>query len=51
MIPEGGYKAIPKVHGDGWLIVGDSGQFVNSLHREGSNLAMETGRMAAAWWR
>ncbi|HLO78685.1 MAG TPA: FAD-dependent monooxygenase [Magnetospirillum sp.] len=47
LIPEGGYKAIPKVHGDGWLIVGDSGQFVNSLHREGSNLAMETGRMAA----
>jgi electron transfer flavoprotein-quinone oxidoreductase len=47
LIPEGGYKAVPKVHGDGWLIVGDSGQFVNSLHREGSNLAMETGRMAA----
>lgn len=47
LIPEGGYKAIPKVHGEGWLIVGDSGQFVNAMHREGSNLAMETGRMAA----
>ncbi len=47
LIPEGGYKAIPRLHGDGWLIVGDSGQFVNSMHREGSNLAMETGRMAA----
>jgi electron transfer flavoprotein-quinone oxidoreductase len=47
LIPEGGFNAIPKVHGDGWMIVGDSGQFVNAMHREGSNLAMETGRMAA----
>lgn len=47
LIPEGGYKAIPKVWGDGWMIVGDSGQFVNAVHREGSNLAMTTGRVAA----
>lgn len=47
MIPEGGYKAIPQLFGDGWLIVGDAGQFVNAVHREGSNLAMTTGRMAA----
>ncbi|CAB4243396.1 Protein FixC [Methylacidimicrobium sp. AP8] len=47
LIPEGGYKAIPKLFGDGWLIVGDAGMFVNSVHREGSNLAMETGRIAA----
>ncbi len=47
LIPEGGYKAMPKVFGDGWLIAGDTGQFVNSLHREGSNLAMTTGRLAA----
>ncbi|MDD2676971.1 MAG: FAD-dependent oxidoreductase [Methylacidiphilaceae bacterium] len=47
LIPEGGYKAIPKLSGDGWLIVGDAGMFVNSVHREGSNLAMETGRIAA----
>ena len=33
--------------GDGWLMVGDSAGFVNSVHREGSNLAMETGRLAA----
>ncbi|MDO8891931.1 MAG: FAD-dependent monooxygenase [Sulfurimicrobium sp.] len=47
LIPEGGYKAIPKIVGDGWLIVGDSGMFVNAVHREGSNLAMTTGRLAA----
>lgn len=46
LIPEGGYKAIPELYGDGWLIVGDAGHFVNAVHREGSNLAMTTGRLA-----
>jgi len=47
LIPEGGYRALPQIYGDGWLLVGDSAGFVNSVHREGSNLAMETGRLAA----
>jgi electron transfer flavoprotein-quinone oxidoreductase len=47
LIPEGGYKAIPQLVGDGWVVVGDAGQFVNAVHREGSNLAMTTGRVAA----
>jgi electron transfer flavoprotein-quinone oxidoreductase len=47
LIPEGGFNAVPKVYGNGWMIVGDSGGFVNSVHREGSNLAMTTGRLAA----
>jgi len=47
LIPEGGYKAIPTLYGDGWVIVGDAGQFVNAVHREGSNMAMTTGRVAA----
>lgn len=47
LIPEGGYKAIPQLVGDGWIVVGDAGQFVNAVHREGSNLAMTTGRVAA----
>jgi electron transfer flavoprotein-quinone oxidoreductase len=46
LIPEGGFHAVPKVYGDGWMIVGDSGGFVNAAHREGSNLAMTTGRLA-----
>lgn len=47
MIPEGGYRAMPELFGDGWVVVGDAGQFVNAVHREGSNLAMTTGRIAA----
>lgn len=47
LIPEGGYDAMPELCGNGWLIVGDSGMFVNAVHREGSNLAMTTGRIAA----
>jgi len=47
LIPEGGFHAIPQVYGAGWMIVGDSGGFVNAVHREGSNLAMTTGRLAA----
>ncbi|MFP3801414.1 FAD-dependent monooxygenase [Paraburkholderia sp. SIMBA_027] len=47
LIPEGGFNAIPRVYGNGWMIVGDSGGFVNAAHREGSNLAMTTGRLAA----
>ncbi len=46
LIPEGGFNAVPKIHGNGWLIVGDSGGFVNAVHREGSNLAMTSGRLA-----
>ncbi|MBL8307253.1 MAG: FAD-binding protein [Rubrivivax sp.] len=47
LIPEGGFNAVPQVYGNGWMIVGDSGGFVNAVHREGSNLAMTTGQLAA----
>jgi electron transfer flavoprotein-quinone oxidoreductase len=33
--------------GDGFLIAGDSAMLFNALHREGSNLAMASGKMAA----
>jgi electron transfer flavoprotein-quinone oxidoreductase len=46
LIPEGGYNAVPKLFGDGWLVVGDAAHLVNAVHREGSNLAMTSGRMA-----
>lgn len=46
LIPEGGYNAMPELVGEGWIVVGDAGQFVNAVHREGSNLAMTTGRIA-----
>jgi electron transfer flavoprotein-quinone oxidoreductase len=47
LIPEGGYRAIPKYIIDGMVLVGDAAMLVNSLHREGSNLAMTSGRFAA----
>jgi electron transfer flavoprotein-quinone oxidoreductase len=46
MIPEGGYKGIPKVYGPGYLVCGDSAMLSNPVHREGSNLAMTSGRLA-----
>ena len=47
LIPEGGYKAVPQLCGDGWVVVGDAAQLNNAVHREGSNLAMTSGRIAA----
>jgi len=47
LIPEGGYNAIPQLYGDGWVVVGDAAQLNNAIHREGSNLAMTSGRFAA----
>jgi len=47
LIPEGGFHAVPELTGDGVLIVGDAGGFVNmSLYKEGTNHAMDTGRLA-----
>ncbi len=47
MIPEGGYYAVPKLFSDGFMVVGDAAMLVNSVHREGSNLAIESGKLAA----
>ena len=46
LIPEGGYKKIPKLYSHGVLVAGDSAMLVNSLHWEGTNLAMMSGKMA-----
>jgi electron transfer flavoprotein-quinone oxidoreductase len=46
LIPEGGYHSIPPLSGNGWCVVGDAAQLVNFVHREGTNLAMASGRMA-----
>jgi electron transfer flavoprotein-quinone oxidoreductase len=47
MIPEGGYYAVPKLYTDGLMVAGDAAMLVNSVHREGSNLAIESGKLAA----
>ena len=46
-LSEGGYDAMPNLYGDGYLIAGDSAMMFNALHREGNNLAMASGKMAA----
>lgn len=46
-LAEGGYDTIPRLCADGCLIAGDSAMLFNALHREGTNLAMASGRMAA----
>ncbi|EQD32913.1 Electron-transferring-flavoprotein dehydrogenase [mine drainage metagenome] len=47
LIPEAVIRLSPKLYGDGWMMVGDAAMFVNAVHREGSNLAMTSGRLAA----
>ncbi|MEW5820114.1 MAG: FAD-dependent oxidoreductase [Cyanobacteriota bacterium] len=47
LIPEGGYRAIPKIYADGLMLVGDAAMLVNNVHWEGTNLAMESGILAA----
>jgi electron transfer flavoprotein-quinone oxidoreductase len=46
LIPEGGLRSVPQLSGDGWVICGDAAQLVNFVHREGTNLAMTSGRFA-----
>ncbi|WP_416151740.1 FAD-dependent oxidoreductase [Salipaludibacillus sp. HK11] len=47
LIPEGGYNTVPKLVGNGVIVTGDAAQFVNAIHREGSNMAMSSGKIAA----
>ena len=46
LIPEGGYKKIPKIVGNGVMICGDAAMLVNNMHWEGTNLAMISGKLA-----
>jgi len=46
-IPEGGWWSMPRLAGDGFLIVGDSGGFVNGQRLKGIHLAMKSGMLAA----
>lgn len=46
LIPEGGYKKIPKLYSHGVMITGDGAMLVNNVHWEGTNLAMISGKYA-----
>ncbi len=47
LIPEGGYKRIPKLASNGVMIVGDAAMLVNNIHFEGTNMALISGKLAA----
>ncbi|HEY7035846.1 MAG TPA: FAD-dependent oxidoreductase [Thermomicrobiales bacterium] len=47
LIPEGGFDRLPQLYADGVVVVGDAAGLVNPLNREGANLAMISGRLAA----
>jgi electron transfer flavoprotein-quinone oxidoreductase len=47
LIPEGGYYSLPPLYTDGFMLAGDAAQMINPSHREGSNLAMAAGMLAA----
>lgn len=46
LIPEAGYKRIPKLYTNGAMVVGDAAMLVNNVHFEGTNFAMISGKFA-----
>ena len=46
-IPGGGYFAMPRLQGDGCVLVGDTGGFVNMSRLKGIHLAIKSGMLAA----
>ncbi|MBK9707458.1 MAG: electron transfer flavoprotein-ubiquinone oxidoreductase [Acidobacteria bacterium] len=46
-IPEGGLLSQPKYFGDGFLLIGDSASFLNSMKLKGIHMAMKSGMLAA----
>ncbi|MBN1249166.1 MAG: NAD(P)-binding protein [Anaerolineae bacterium] len=47
LIPEGGYRAMPKLYTNGAMVAGDAAAMVNALHWEGTNMAIIAGKKAA----
>jgi electron-transferring-flavoprotein dehydrogenase len=46
-LPEGGLFSLPRVHGDGFLIAGDSAGLMNTMRLKGIHLALRSGMLAA----
>ncbi|MEZ6195073.1 MAG: electron transfer flavoprotein-ubiquinone oxidoreductase [Planctomycetota bacterium] len=46
-VPEGGFFSRPRSHGDGFLILGDSGSLLNIARLKGIHTAMKSGLLAA----
>ncbi|MCL6464254.1 MAG: electron transfer flavoprotein-ubiquinone oxidoreductase, partial [Acidobacterium ailaaui] len=46
-LPYGGWLTIPRIYGNGWMLLGDSASFLNSQRLKGIHLAIKTGMLAA----
>ena len=46
LIPEGGFKKLPKLCANGVILVGDAAGFINAIHFEGTNFAFASGKYA-----
>jgi electron-transferring-flavoprotein dehydrogenase len=46
-IPEGGWYSVPRLYGNGLLLIGDSASFLNGQRLKGIHLAMKSGMLAA----
>src|SRR5215210_7621868 len=46
-LPEGGWWSMPRLSGDGFLLIGDSAGMLNSQRLKGIHLAMKSGMLAA----
>ncbi len=46
LIPETGYNKLPKLYTSGALLAGDASGFINSIHSEGTNFALISGKLA-----
>lgn len=46
LIPESGYNGLSRLYSNGVMVVGDAAGLINSAHFEGTNFAIESGRLA-----
>ncbi len=46
-LPYGGWLTMPRIYGNGWMVLGDSASFLNSQRLKGIHLAIKSGMLAA----
>jgi electron-transferring-flavoprotein dehydrogenase len=46
-LPYGGWLTMPRIYGNGWVLLGDSASFLNSQRLKGIHLAIKSGMLAA----
>ncbi len=46
-LPYGGWLTMPRIAGNGWMLLGDSASFLNSQRLKGIHLAIKSGMLAA----